>query len=106
MEYQSPMIEVEGKIDNQTITILIDSRASHSYINSNIVERFHLQRSNHKKSWLVQLATGVKSKINDLVKYYPIDMNGLSTKVDVNIISLGSYDFLIGIDWLETTILS
>jgi hypothetical protein len=28
-------------------------------------------------------------------------MNGISTKVDVNIIPLGSYDFLIGMDWLE-----
>jgi hypothetical protein len=44
-EYQSPMIEVEGKIDNQPIAILIDSGDSHSYINANIVEIFHLQRS-------------------------------------------------------------
>jgi predicted aspartyl protease len=100
-EYQSPMIEVEGKIDNQPIEILIDSGASHSYINSNIVEIFHLQRSKHKKYWLVQLATGAKRKINELVKYCPIDMNGLNTKVDVNIIPLGSYDCLIGMDWLE-----
>jgi hypothetical protein len=28
-------------------------------------------------------------------------MNGRNTKVDVNIIPLGSYDFLIGIYWLE-----
>jgi hypothetical protein len=28
-------------------------------------------------------------------------MNGLNAKVYVNIIPLGSYDFLIGIDWLE-----
>ena len=49
-EYQSPMIEVEGKIENQPIGILIDSGASHSYINDNIVERFYLQRSKHKKS--------------------------------------------------------
>jgi hypothetical protein len=28
-------------------------------------------------------------------------MNGINTKVDVNIIPLGSYDFIIGIDWLE-----
>jgi hypothetical protein len=51
--YQSPMIEVEGKIDNQPIAILIDFGASHSYMNSNIVKRFHLQWSKHKKSWLV-----------------------------------------------------
>ena len=28
-------------------------------------------------------------------------MNGLNTKVDINIIPLGSYDCLIGMDWLE-----
>jgi hypothetical protein len=62
-EYQSPMIEVEGKINNEPIAILIDSGASHSYINANIVERFHLQRSKHNKSWLVQLATwGLRGK--------------------------------------------
>ena len=40
--YQSPMIEMKGKIDNHPIEILIDYGARHSYINANIVERFHL----------------------------------------------------------------
>jgi hypothetical protein len=40
-EYESPMIEMEGKIDNQPIEILIDFGASHSYIKSNIFEIFH-----------------------------------------------------------------
>jgi hypothetical protein len=53
VEYQYPMIEVEGKIDNDPIEILIDYGASHSYINANIAKRFHLQGSKHKKSWLV-----------------------------------------------------
>jgi hypothetical protein len=52
-EYQSPMIQVEGKIDNHPIVILIDSGASHSYINYKIVEIFHLQMSKHKKYRLV-----------------------------------------------------
>jgi hypothetical protein len=64
-KYQSPMIEVEGKIGNQPITILIDSGDSHSYINANIVEIFHFQRSKHKKYWLVQLSMGAKRKINE-----------------------------------------
>jgi hypothetical protein len=100
-EYQSPMIEVEGKIDNQPIAILIDYGASHSYINPNLVEIFHLQRRKHEKSWLVQLAMGAKRRINELVKDCPMDMNGLNTKVDLNIIPLGSYDCLIGMDWLD-----
>ena len=52
-KYHSPMIEVEGKINNYPIPIKIDSGARHSYINSRIVEIFLLQRSKHKKYWLV-----------------------------------------------------
>jgi hypothetical protein len=52
VEYESPMIEVEGKIENQTIEILIDYGARYTYINFNIVEIIHLE-SRHKKSWLV-----------------------------------------------------
>jgi hypothetical protein len=97
-EYQSHMIEVEGMINNQTISILIDSGAIHSYIDPNMVETFHLPRRKHGKSWLVQLATRDKRKFNEMVKSCLMDMNGLNTRADLNILPLGSYDFLIGMD--------
>jgi hypothetical protein len=37
--------------------ILIDSGVSHSYLDLNMVERFHFLRSKLGKPWLVQLAT-------------------------------------------------
>jgi hypothetical protein len=52
-EFQSHMIEVEGMIKNQTISILIYSGASHSYIDPKMVERFHFPRRKHGKSCLV-----------------------------------------------------
>jgi hypothetical protein len=88
-------------INNQTIVILIDSGASHSYIDPNMVESLQLPRSKHGKSWLVQLATGARRKVNEMVKSCLIDMNGLNTKADLNILPLGSYDYLIGMDWLD-----
>jgi hypothetical protein len=36
-----------------------------------------------------------------MVKSCLIDMNGLNNKVDLNILPLGSYDCLIGMDWLD-----
>jgi hypothetical protein len=66
-----------------------------------MVERFELMGSKLAKPWLVQLATGAKRKINEMVKPCRMEMNGLHTKVDLNIIHLGSYDFLIGMDWLD-----
>jgi hypothetical protein len=66
-----------------------------------MVEIFQFPKSKLGKPWLVQLATGEKRKINEMVKACPMDMNGLSTKAYLNIIPLGSYDFLIGMDWLD-----
>jgi predicted aspartyl protease len=57
VEYQSHMIEVEGMINNQTIAILIDSGASHSYIDPNMVESLQFPKSKNGISCLVQLAT-------------------------------------------------
>jgi hypothetical protein len=40
-------------------------------------------------------------EVTPIVKACPMDMNGLSTKENLNIIPLGSYDYLIGMDWFE-----
>jgi hypothetical protein len=97
-DYQSHMIEIEGKIDNQSIVIFINSGANHSYIDPKKVENFKKKKCKFEKFWLVQLAIGTKRKIKELVKYFHVSMNGVDTKEYFNIIPLGSYDFLIGMD--------
>ena len=89
-------------INKQPIAIFIDSRASHNYIDPNLVERFHLARNKHNHSWMVWLDTGTKRKISESVKSCPLNMNRLNKFLDLNIIPLGSYDILIGMDWLDT----
>ena len=44
---------------------------------------------------------GTKRKVSEVVKECPIELNGLFTKADLNILPLGSYDTLIDMDWLE-----
>jgi hypothetical protein len=48
-------------------------------------------------SWL----PGSKRKFNEMVKSCLMDMNGLNTNEDLNILPLGSYDCIIGMDWLD-----
>ena len=62
---------------------------------------FHLEKSKLGKPILVQLATGTKRKIHDMVRSCSISLNGVNTSVDVNIIPLGSYEILVGMDWLD-----
>jgi hypothetical protein len=101
VEYQSNMIEAEGKIINLPVAILIDSGACHFYIDTKIVDRLHLEKSKLGKASLVQLATGTKIRIHDIVRSFSISLNGMNTSIDLNIIPLGSCDILIGMDWLD-----
>ena len=87
---------------NQThVTILIDPRASLSYIAPQIVEKCKLYIEKFENSWLVHLATGAKRKVTFFVKECAIVMDKFETVVKLNVLPLGSYDLLIGMDWLE-----
>jgi hypothetical protein len=101
VEYRSNMINVEGKIINHHVSILIDSGASHFYIDPKIVDRLHLEKSKLGKESLVQLATRTKRRIQDMVRGCSISLNGVNTSIDLNIIPLGSCDVMIGMDWLD-----
>ena len=66
-DHQSTVVEVEGNIAEQSTSILIDPRYTHSYISPIIVEICAFKKTKHSKSWLVQLATRTKRKVSELV---------------------------------------
>ena len=101
-DHQSTVVEVTGKIIEQSVSILIDLGSTHSYITPRVVDICAFKKVKHRKSWLVQLATGTKRKVSEVVEKCPLVMNGLVTCVDMNVLPLGSYDVLIGMDWLES----
>ena len=80
---------------------MIDYGAINSYIAPNIVEKCHLKKNKLEIASLVQLATGAKKKITEFVNTCPLKMNGVKNFLDLNIIPLGSYDVLIGMNWLD-----
>ena len=99
-DYQTSMVELEGKINRISISILIDPGASLSYISPNLVEKCKLPIEKFASSWLVQLATGAKRKVTSFVKNCAVVMDQFESFVKLNVLPLGSYDILIGMDWL------
>ena len=89
---------MEGKISDQSVTIMIDPGASLSYISPKIVEKCNLKTENFQQSWLVQLATGTKRKVTHRFPRTTIKLNDFQTEVNLNIFPLGSDDLLIGMD--------
>eukprot|EP00253_Pinus_taeda_P011485 PITA_11485 len=100
-EYQPTMVEFEGKISNLTIYVLIDPGATLSYVSPKVVERCNLQSVKFKNPWLVQLATGAKRRVTAKINDCPFVIADQPVTADLNILPLGSYDILIGMDWLE-----
>eukprot|EP00253_Pinus_taeda_P012641 PITA_12641 len=100
-EYQPTMVEFEGNISNLTVSILIDPGATLSYVSPKVVERCKLQSTRFKNPWLVQLATGAKRRVGAKIKDCPFTIAGQPVMADLNVLPLGSYDILIGMDWLE-----
>ena len=101
VNHQAMMVEIGGKILNTFVSILIDPGACRSYVAPKIVDLCKLGKVKHDKPWLVQLATGTKWKVSYIVKECEVNLNGFLTKVNLNILPLGSYDILMGMDWLE-----
>ena len=100
-DHQSTVVEVEGKIAKQTISILIDTGSTHRYITPRIVDICSFKKLKHSKSWLVQLASGTKRKYSEVEEKFPLVLDGLVTNANLNVLPLGSYDILIRMDWLE-----
>ena len=95
------MIKVEGNIAKKFVSILIDLGSTHSYVMKRIVESCCLIKKKHDKSWLVQLATRTEIKVCKVVAECPLELNRISTKANLNVLPLGSYDTLISMDCLE-----
>ena len=64
------------------------------------IDKCKLQPIRHVKLRLVQLATGTKIRVAEVIPTCQFIMGGLPTRATLNIIPLGSYDLLIGMDWL------
>jgi len=94
---------MEGKVCNQIIYILIDPSSNYSYIIPMLVEWGQSNQESHEKSCLVQLAMRIKKRVKYWVKDFPIELNGMTIVENFNVLPLGEYNMLLGMDWLLCT---
>ena len=97
-DHQSTIVEVEGKIHSHNVSILIDPRDSLSYITPSLVELNKLKKVKNDKYWLVEIAKRSKRKVTYFIANYELSINSQSTKLNMNILPLGSYDIIIKMD--------
>lgn len=99
VDQQASVENIEGISEKCLALILINPSSNLNYVTPQAVNVCVLQRTLHDKSWQVQLATGVKRKVYNIMKPCQFEMGGLLTQATLNVFPLGSYDMLIDMYW-------
>jgi hypothetical protein len=101
-DHQASVVEIEGMISNHLVSVLIDLGSNLSYVAPEAVDKCKIQPQKHTKPWLVQLATGSKRRIAKVIPAYQLMLGEFPTQTTLNLLPLGSYDLLIGMEWIAT----
>jgi len=88
VDHQASIIDMEGKLYDQVVSILIDPRSNYSYVNPDMVDKCGLRKEVHVESLLVQLATNTKKGVHHLVRAYSFELNGMPTLAHLNVLPL------------------
>ena len=100
VDNHASIIEMDGKLWDQVISILINPGSNYSYVNPDLVDKCGLRKEVHVESWFVQLATGTKKRVHHWVRVCEFELNGIPTTTHLNVLPLGSYSILLGMDLL------
>ena len=95
------MLETLGTVTDQTLSILIDPGATESFI-SGAALRIKVKAVEHDEFSFVEMASGAKQKVGGKVTGCALNLGEFVTSVNLYVTILGSYDAVIGMDWLES----
>jgi hypothetical protein len=89
-------------IADQQFSILIDPGATESFISSVVLKIIKVKEVEQDEFRYVEMASGAKQKVGGKVKDCNINLGDFIANVNLYVTTLGSYDIVIGMDWLES----
>jgi hypothetical protein len=85
------------------LNFLFDFGATDSFISPSALEKIGLATYEHGDFKQVDMASGEKQAVGPSVDNCLVDLGVCTTRLKVYITSLGMYDLIIGMYWLEST---
>jgi hypothetical protein len=93
-------IRLVGRIEDQEVLILVDSGSSHCFISDSIASKLHVH-SQQVPASRVRVAGGGILSCDRQIPNCVWSAQGHSFATDLRVLSLGCYDMILGMDWLE-----
>ncbi|GJV19733.1 putative reverse transcriptase domain-containing protein [Tanacetum coccineum] len=87
-------------LNNHYFSILFDSGSDKSFINTSLTHLFDIQPKRISTSYEVELADGRIVSMNTVLKGCTLNLVNQLFKIDLMPIELGTFNVIIGMDWL------
>ncbi|GJT55977.1 putative reverse transcriptase domain-containing protein [Tanacetum coccineum] len=87
-------------LNNSYASMLFDSGADRSFVSSTFTALLDVSPSTLGTSYAVELTDGRISETNVILRGYTLGLLGHSFDIDLMPVELGSFDVMIGMDWL------
>jgi hypothetical protein len=100
-EHQSTMVKSSGTLNHINVKILFDSGTIDSFISPSALEKSGLVAYEHDDFKQIEMASGEKQEVGPSVDNCIVYLGVCSTRLKVHVTTLGAYDLIIGMDWLE-----
>ena len=99
-EKQVTPIEVTGKLFGTPVVILFDTGATECFISAKLAMKLKRKAARMDKTWTVHYGNNVVHTVEMCLFGAILDLPSFSTEVDLYVTPLGSYDIIIGVNWL------
>ncbi|XP_004514546.1 uncharacterized protein [Cicer arietinum] len=92
--------KIQGVVQNNSILVLIDCGASHSFISHEVVQKLSLLVED-TPSYIVEVGDGHRVKFKGGCPKLSLHLQGIEIRQDFYLFSLQGVDLVLGLDWLS-----
>ncbi|KAD6455003.1 hypothetical protein E3N88_09709 [Mikania micrantha] len=89
-------------VDNQYASILFDTGADKSFVSLEFEHLLAKNRTRLENTFTVEVANGSPITIDSIILDVPLNLNDHTFLIDLIPMPLGSFDVIVGMDWLTT----
>ncbi|CAN6581753.1 unnamed protein product [Malus baccata var. baccata] len=94
-------MKVNGLVNGQSVTILLDSGSTHNFVDSRLFKKFGWQ-SHPTKQFEVMIADGGTISSSGCTKDAQLSIGGYNCQIDLLSLPLGGCDVVLGVQWLSS----
>nr|GEX18436.1 hypothetical protein [Tanacetum cinerariifolium] len=87
-------------LNDHFVTVLFDSGADYNFISTNFVPLINMKPSVISPGYEIEIASGLKVVTNMIVQGCILELEGHTFIIDLISFSHGSFDMIVGMDWL------